>query len=314
MVALLRPRVGEEDVDAGKRGRRNHRRHDFDGVVLHHAHVGEAALGDPLEQAAHARRVHVDGEEVDVGPRQRHRAVVSPMPNPMSSTRGARRPNTRSKSSGDGAKATPNAGHSVSSARCCAGDMRPCRSTKLRIGRCGAGASGTSRSEGMAGFAGAGREPALAASRRRRAHPIGIREAAREARPRRRRPASGVFEREGLGVLPRRDHVGPRRARPPARAPCARRRGSRATARPRSCIGARRNPRSRGETGRARAWDRPAARSCGRSSRWTSRNVASSPSVTYSTTALISLMKSQRLYERPPVSASTSVNVTVPDG
>ena len=62
-------------------------------------------------------------------------AVVSPMPKPISSTRGARRPNARSKSSGESCQGKPKRGSSVSSARCCAGDMRPCRSTKLRTGR-----------------------------------------------------------------------------------------------------------------------------------------------------------------------------------
>ena len=63
-------------------------------------------------------------------------AVVSPMPKPISRMTGARRPNTAAKSSGSCAYAMPNRGSSVSSARCCAGDMRPWRRTKLRTGRC----------------------------------------------------------------------------------------------------------------------------------------------------------------------------------
>ena len=62
-------------------------------------------------------------------------AVVSPMPKPISRIRGALRPKTRSKSSSAGAKGMPKRGNKVSRARCCAGENRPWRSTKLRMGR-----------------------------------------------------------------------------------------------------------------------------------------------------------------------------------
>ena len=57
------------------------------------------------------------------------RAVVSPIPKPISSTVGASRPKTAVKSSAAGWYAMPNRGSSVSTARDCAGDVRPCRST-----------------------------------------------------------------------------------------------------------------------------------------------------------------------------------------
>src|SRR4030095_14336401 len=53
----------------------------------------------------------------------------------------ARRQKRRSKSSADGAKATPRCGKSSSSARCCAGDIRPWRRTKVRTGRTCGGAA-----------------------------------------------------------------------------------------------------------------------------------------------------------------------------
>ena len=73
MMTLLRPRIREEDLDAGQRCRRNHRGDDFDGIVPYHAHVGEAEFAHPLQQAADARRVHLDAEEVVVRPRLRDR-------------------------------------------------------------------------------------------------------------------------------------------------------------------------------------------------------------------------------------------------
>ena len=91
-------------MHAGERRGRNHRGDHFDRVVPHDAHVGEAEFVDPLEQAAHARTVHVDGEEVDVGPRAARSRRWSRPCRSRSRARAARgAPNTRSKSSGAGA-------------------------------------------------------------------------------------------------------------------------------------------------------------------------------------------------------------------
>ena len=57
------------------------------------------------------------------------RAVASPMPKPISSTRGAARPNTASQSAGCGRYASTKRGPSTSSAFCCPVPMRPARST-----------------------------------------------------------------------------------------------------------------------------------------------------------------------------------------
>jgi hypothetical protein len=121
MVALLRPRVGEEHVDARERARRDHLAHHLHRVVLHHAHVGAAVLLDLLEQAAHARRVHLDGEVVGLGFSAAMRAVVSPMPEPISTITGTARP----KISGNrGARRVGNAQRGSSSHRRAAGRGR----------------------------------------------------------------------------------------------------------------------------------------------------------------------------------------------
>ena len=66
MVALLVPRVGEEDVDRGERRRRDHRLEHLDRVVLDDPHVLEPPLVDPLQQCTDAGRVDLDADEVDV--------------------------------------------------------------------------------------------------------------------------------------------------------------------------------------------------------------------------------------------------------
>ena len=68
VVALLGPRVGEIDVHASQRTLGDHVAQHLDGVVLDDAQVGDAALVDQLAQAADARRVHLDAEEVFIGP------------------------------------------------------------------------------------------------------------------------------------------------------------------------------------------------------------------------------------------------------
>ena len=96
------------------------------------------AAVDAVEQRADAGAVHLDrrGNRVS-GCAAAMAAVVSPMPQPISSTTGADRGRTPRRS-----RAAPrdtacrSAAASSSSARCCAGDKRPWRSTKLRIARC----------------------------------------------------------------------------------------------------------------------------------------------------------------------------------
>ena len=128
-------------------------------------------------------------------------AVVSPMPQPISSTRGARAAeDARRSRAALRANGMPKRGSSVSSARCCAGDIRPWRSTKLRIGARRRDASrssaGASASVG-AHHGGATRCPAGSASRRSSVAGFAV--------------AAGVYSiTQRVGVLPRRARVGPR--------------------------------------------------------------------------------------------------------
>jgi hypothetical protein len=64
LLALLRPGVGEKDVDAGQRLRRQHVAHHLHCIVLDHAQVAQLTRGNFLEQAADARGVHFDAEKV----------------------------------------------------------------------------------------------------------------------------------------------------------------------------------------------------------------------------------------------------------
>jgi len=73
VMALLRPRVGEEHVHAGERALRDHRLDDLDGIVPDHAQVRQRAVLDAVEQGPDARRVHLDREEARVGMRSRDR-------------------------------------------------------------------------------------------------------------------------------------------------------------------------------------------------------------------------------------------------
>jgi len=64
VMALFRPRVRKEDVHAVKGHRWNHVAQHLDRVVLDYANVGEAVFDDAVEQASHARRVHLDADIV----------------------------------------------------------------------------------------------------------------------------------------------------------------------------------------------------------------------------------------------------------
>ena len=153
-----------------------------------------------------------------------------------------------------------------SSARCCAGDIRPWRSTKLRTGRRG-GALG-----GRGGGSGITAARCGAASRHRSSR--------RSSRPRRRRCRRACTRRR---ACPTSFHVAAASAqasvgfhasslRTPSRV--TRHTASSLTHRLRAEIGGDQPLR-----GPARAWARSAARSCGRSLRCSSVKVTSSPSV-----------------------------------
>ena len=64
MVALLRPRIGEKQVQAGQRAVRDHPFQHLDRIVPDHAQVLQAEGLDTLQQAADAGSVHFDGSLV----------------------------------------------------------------------------------------------------------------------------------------------------------------------------------------------------------------------------------------------------------
>ena len=86
VMALLRPRVGKEDVDAGERCRRESWRDDLDRVVPDHAHVGERERIDLLQQAPTPGACTSTPRKSSCGCACAIAAVVSPMPKPISST------------------------------------------------------------------------------------------------------------------------------------------------------------------------------------------------------------------------------------
>ena len=67
VVALLRPRIGKEDVDPGQRAGRDHVLDHFYGVSLNHPDIREPERFDVLEKAANTRCVHFDREKVALG-------------------------------------------------------------------------------------------------------------------------------------------------------------------------------------------------------------------------------------------------------
>ena len=64
VVPFLGPRIGEEDVQPGKRRVGDHLFQHVDRVMPDHAQVGEAFLGDSPEQAAYAGQMDLDGDVV----------------------------------------------------------------------------------------------------------------------------------------------------------------------------------------------------------------------------------------------------------
>jgi len=64
VVARLVPGIGEEDMHARQRARRDHLVQHLDRIVLDQAQVRELLLADLLEQAAHTGRMHFDADEI----------------------------------------------------------------------------------------------------------------------------------------------------------------------------------------------------------------------------------------------------------
>lgn len=64
LVPRLVPGIGEEDVDAGERGFRQHVTDDLNGIVIADAQIGEVFLGDQLAQRADAGNVNLQPEIV----------------------------------------------------------------------------------------------------------------------------------------------------------------------------------------------------------------------------------------------------------
>ncbi len=134
-------------MDSRQRCRRNHRRDDLDRVVLDHADVRRDRVPRPAatgcRRPANARRC--TGNRRPDAP-----ARSSPSPRPCrtrSRARAAPRDRTRDRSRAARLrKGCRSAAADCRRARCCAGDMRPCRSTKLRTGRRGRGVASAGRS------------------------------------------------------------------------------------------------------------------------------------------------------------------------
>ena len=64
VVFFLMPRVREKDVNTVQAVQRQHVVNHLDRVVLHDANVGKALRFNPLEQCAHAGRVHLAAQKI----------------------------------------------------------------------------------------------------------------------------------------------------------------------------------------------------------------------------------------------------------
>ena len=71
VMALLRPRIGEEEMHRRERSSLDHVLQHLDRVVAHDAQVFELSALDPVEQAADARPVHFHGDEIHFRLRRR---------------------------------------------------------------------------------------------------------------------------------------------------------------------------------------------------------------------------------------------------
>jgi hypothetical protein len=80
VVSFLWPRIGEEEVDGGERRVPDHARQHLQRVVTDHPQVGQPVPGNPVEQAADAGPVHLDGNEIGIRtrPGDRRRRFAHP--------------------------------------------------------------------------------------------------------------------------------------------------------------------------------------------------------------------------------------------
>ncbi len=92
-MALLRPWVGKEEVDRGEAFVRDHALQHLDGVVPDHSQIVQAERLDPVEEAADPGPWTSTAMKSASGCAWAMAAVVSPMPEPISSTSGAVLPN-----------------------------------------------------------------------------------------------------------------------------------------------------------------------------------------------------------------------------
>ncbi len=136
VMPLFRPRIGKEYMRTRERSWRKHVRDHIDRVVLDDADVRKPLLLDQFEQAADAGTVNLDPEKI-VGRAAPSRSQRSSRPcrSRFPGSSGAVRPKATARSSGASENAMPKRGSSDWYARCCAGEKRPWRSTKLRIDR-----------------------------------------------------------------------------------------------------------------------------------------------------------------------------------
>ena len=86
VVALLRPRIRKEEMDRRERAVGDHVLEHVDGVVADHARFSSSAAAIAVQQAADAGPMHLDRDEIASGCALAISTVVSPMPEPISST------------------------------------------------------------------------------------------------------------------------------------------------------------------------------------------------------------------------------------
>jgi len=64
VMALLRPRIGQEEMDRREAVIADHVREHLERVVPQHAQICQRLALDRIQQAADARSVHLDGDEI----------------------------------------------------------------------------------------------------------------------------------------------------------------------------------------------------------------------------------------------------------
>ena len=114
VMPLLRPGSGKNTCTAASVPGAIIRCNDVHGIVGDDAHVGELRAVDQSQQAADARRVHIDRQKIVIRLQRAMAAVVSPMPKPISRIFGFGRPNSPARSIGAGEYGMPKRGRSAS--------------------------------------------------------------------------------------------------------------------------------------------------------------------------------------------------------